>query len=98
MNHPQVNMLLQRIHRGDSLAIDQLYAILLANNDDRAEVLGNLSVDMVEDLQTTSGYGTASGSKEREPDEPMVSGEKIAGWLLCQKALLLMGVRNEAIQ
>ena len=92
LHHPQLAGLLMRIKAGDFLAIDQLYAVLLANNDDRAETLAGLEVTMAQDVAVVANYGGQTGTKEREPDEPIVDGEKVAQHLLCQKVMLLMGV------
>ena len=81
------------IARGDHRAVEQLYALFLAEGDDRAEAMGNLSVDMPEGVEVYADFGTKSPGHSTD----RVDGERMANWLLCQKVLLLIGARQEPL-
>lgn len=95
---PELLMYLRRCQTGDFHVIPELHRFLVARNDDRAAVLESCRVNMPENAgMVTAGFGSRSGTIDREPDEPMVPWEHVANWQMCQAALLLFSVRNEPL-
>lgn len=101
-NNPKVWPLLQRVAGCDMAAMPQLLGVLLAENDDRAEVLQSLEVDMPADSNgNMPDYDeeTGRGGAGRSPglSEKVISGRQMVARLLCGKVLLLMGAREEGL-
>lgn len=92
-NHPEVWVLLQRIAGGDKTAVDSLYSLLLAEGDDRAEVLATLEVSVPQDTVVSADWGTKTEGHATET----IRAEVMADRQLCGKVLLLMGCREEVL-
>lgn len=90
-NNPRVWPLLQRIARVDGTAISELLGVLLAEGDDRADVMQTLEAAMPEESFVYADFGTANDGHTTE----VISGSKVAERELCGKVLLLMGAREE---
>ena len=93
-NSPLINPLLNLISRCDTTAVGDLYATLLAESDDRAEILSELEVAMPENVgDVTEDFGTASDNI----GSAIISGTVIAERELCRRVLVLMGCREEKL-
>jgi hypothetical protein len=93
-NHPAVWSLLQRITRVDAAAVAELLGLLLAEGDDRAEVLQGLETALPEHLAHVYADHGTSGEGDMTQ---VVPAQWVADRELCGKVLLLMGAREEAL-
>lgn len=93
-NHPAVWQLLQRITRVEVQAVAELLALLLAEGDDRADVLQTLEAE----LPLGSDYVYADHGARGEGDvSQVVPAQWVADRDLCGKVLLLMGMREDGL-
>ena len=94
MGNMRLPGILQRLQMGVTAAIPELQSLLLEHGDDRAATLAGLEVDMPQDAMVMDDFGTTTDGHSTQ----QVPAEKLAGWLLCQKAMVLMGAKNEPIK
>lgn len=88
---------LYEIRAGNFSAVSRLCGVLLAEGDDRAQLLDRLESAVPKDSTFFADTGDSRGTAgaNTEPDAPMMEGQKVAEREVCRKALILFGVIEE---
>ncbi len=90
-NHPQLVALLNRIKFGDAGAMPLLYGLLMAEGDDRAEIMADMEESMPESAEVYDDFGERGDGHSGK----LTTTEAVASKRLCADVLLLFGVREE---
>ena len=88
--HPRLVGLLQRIKHGDVQAVREVYGLLLAQDDDRAEAFGKMSVDVAVLPASDTPFAADTGVPGDGHSDQQMTSQQWADKQMCRKALLFL--------